>query len=92
MVSTHLLILLPERHCFTFVFNFTISSFMFLLLISEIYVACESCNCVFSLMLGQPDKVRNGSSNVIEFLHHGLEPDSEPGGGGAGRHLLGLTA
>ena len=43
-------------------------------------------------MLGQPDKIRNGPSNVIKFHHHGWELDGEPGGRGAGGCPLGLTA
>ena len=36
-------------------------------------------------MLGQPDKVRNGSSNITEFHNHGWEPDGEPGGRESGQ-------
>ena len=40
-------------------------------------------------MLGQPDKVRKGPSNVVKFHHHSWEPDGDPGGRGSGQMPVG---
>ena len=56
---------------YIFVCYFTIPSFISTLLLSEMYVTHESCNCVLNFVLGQPDKVRNGPSNVTKFHHYG---------------------